>query len=233
MTVDVFNGTGRAGLAGTTATALRTAGFGVGSTGNADRRDYARTEIRYDPSREAQARTLAAAVAGAALVERAGIGDSVQLVLGSGFAGVKGAGGGSGSTGAAGTTPAGSGGSDCERIPDRRRHQLHQLGGAAGNDRSGRQQRAAPGRGRPGRRRREPKTRDRLVVGPGQAVAGRPDDQTLYVAHPLQVGVEGAVQAGLVGRELAHRLVVAVAEVVPVAGSVKLKPSGLSGLDEQ
>ena len=99
VTVDVFNGTGRAGLAGTTATALRTAGFGVGSTGNADRRDYARTEIRYDPSREAQARTLAAAVAGAALVERAGIGDSVQLVLGSGFAGVKGAGGGSGSTG--------------------------------------------------------------------------------------------------------------------------------------
>ena len=31
VTVDVFNGTGRAGLAGTTATALRAAGFGVGS----------------------------------------------------------------------------------------------------------------------------------------------------------------------------------------------------------
>ncbi|HZB49909.1 MAG TPA: LCP family protein, partial [Mycobacteriales bacterium] len=119
VTVDVFNGTGRAGLAGTTATALRTAGFTVGGAGNADRRDYARTEIRYDPSREAQARTLAAAVSGATLVERDGIGDSVHLVLGSGFAGVKGAGGGSGpaggsgsgSGGAASTAPAGSGSS--------------------------------------------------------------------------------------------------------------------------
>lgn len=108
VTVDVFNGTGRAGLAGTTATALRAAGFGVGTTGNADRRDYSRTEIRYDPAREAQARTLAAAISGATLVERAGTGDSVQLVLGSGFAGVKGA----GSTGTASTAPAPSGDSD-------------------------------------------------------------------------------------------------------------------------
>ena len=105
VTVDVFNGTGRAGLAGTTASALRAAGFAVGGTDNADRRDYSRTEIRYDPSREAQARTLAAAVSGATLVERAGIGDSVQLVIGSGFAGVKG----SGSGGAASTAPAASG----------------------------------------------------------------------------------------------------------------------------
>ena len=104
VTVDVFNGTGRAGLAGTTATALRSAGFGVGATGNADRRDYTRTEIRYDPSREAQARTLAAAVSGATLVPRAGIGDSVQLVLGSSFAGVKGSG--------SAPAPAASGGSD-------------------------------------------------------------------------------------------------------------------------
>jgi len=112
VTVDVFNGTGRAGLASTTATALRAAGFGVGGTGNADRRDYARTEIRYDPAREAQARTLAAAIAGATLVERAGLGESVQLVLGSGFAGVKGAGSaGSGGSGGSATTPA-AGGTD-------------------------------------------------------------------------------------------------------------------------
>jgi LCP family protein required for cell wall assembly len=108
VTVDVFNGTGRAGLAGTTAGALRSAGFAVGGTDNADRRDYTRTEIRYDPSREAQARTLAAVVSGAALVERAGIGDSVQLVVGSDFAGVKGAGP-AGSGGAASTAPAASG----------------------------------------------------------------------------------------------------------------------------
>jgi LCP family protein required for cell wall assembly len=107
VTVDVFNGTRRAGLASSTATALRAAGFGVGGTGNADRRDYARTEIRYDPEREAQARTLATVIAGATLVERAGLGESVQLVLGSGFVGVKGAGSsGSGGSGGSATTPA-------------------------------------------------------------------------------------------------------------------------------
>ena len=99
VTVDVFNGTGRSGLAGTTADRLRSAGFGVGGTGNADRRDYSRTEIRYDPSREAQARTLAAAVPGAVLVERSGIGESVQLVVGAGFGGV-------GSAGSGGAAPA-------------------------------------------------------------------------------------------------------------------------------
>ena len=71
----------------------------MGGTGNADRRDYTRTEIRYDPSREAQARTLAAAVPGAVLVERSGIGESVQLVVGAGFGGV-------GSAGSGGAAPA-------------------------------------------------------------------------------------------------------------------------------
>jgi LCP family protein required for cell wall assembly len=108
VTVQVYNGTGRSGLAATTASALRAAGFTVGGTGNADRRDYSRTEIRYDPAREAQARTLAAAVSGATLVERAGIGDPVQLVIGSNFAGVKGAGS---SGGAASPAPATSGAS--------------------------------------------------------------------------------------------------------------------------
>ncbi|MFL6131113.1 MAG: LCP family protein, partial [Mycobacteriales bacterium] len=112
VTVDVFNGTGRAGLAGSTVAALRAAGFGVGSAGNADRRDYPRTEIRYDPAREAQARTLAAAVSGATLVERSGIGDRVQLVIGSGFAGVKGSGSAGGSAGAAPAAAEGSAGSD-------------------------------------------------------------------------------------------------------------------------
>jgi LCP family protein required for cell wall assembly len=111
VTVDVFNGTTRGGLAGTTATALRGAGFTVGPTANADRRDYSRTEIRYDPARAAQARTLAAAISGATLVERAGIGESVQLVLGADFTGLKGAGS-AGGTSAAPAASEGSAGSD-------------------------------------------------------------------------------------------------------------------------
>jgi hypothetical protein len=89
VSVTVFNGSGRSGLAGTTATALRNAGYTVAGTGNADRRDYTRTEIRYQSDREAQARTLAAVIPGATLVQRDGLGASVQLVLGSDFAGVR------------------------------------------------------------------------------------------------------------------------------------------------
>jgi LCP family protein required for cell wall assembly len=109
VTVDVYNGSGRSGLASSTAAALREAGFGTGSTGNADRRDYSRTEIRYAADREGQARTLAAAVPGAVLVQREGLGPSVQLVLGSSFRGVgtaASAGSGSGSSEAAPSTPA-------------------------------------------------------------------------------------------------------------------------------
>ncbi|HYT10524.1 MAG TPA: LCP family protein, partial [Mycobacteriales bacterium] len=110
VTVDVFNGSGRGGLATSTATALRTAGFRVDSTGNADRRDYTRSEIRYEAGQEAAARTLAAAVPGATLVERSGTGGSVQLVIGSSFSGVKSASSGGGATSsAAPAAPAASG----------------------------------------------------------------------------------------------------------------------------
>jgi len=105
VTVDVYNGTGRSGLASSTAVALREAGFRVGTTGNADRRDYPRTEIRYSADREGQARTLAAAVPGAVLVQRDGLGASVQLVLGSSFRGVGTAASESGSGAAPPSTP--------------------------------------------------------------------------------------------------------------------------------
>ena len=88
VTVSVYNGTGRAGLATTTATALTRAGFAVGGTGNADRRDYARSEIRYGPDGEAKARAVLAVVPGARLVQRDDAGDGVQLVLGSEFTAV-------------------------------------------------------------------------------------------------------------------------------------------------
>jgi LCP family protein required for cell wall assembly len=103
VSVTVFNGAGRSGLAGQTATALRSAGFTVTGTRNADT-SYARTVVRYAPGNDAQARTLAATIPGADLQEKAGIGDSVQLVLGANFAGVR-------SGGSAGSSSGGSGGS--------------------------------------------------------------------------------------------------------------------------
>jgi len=96
VSVTVFNGAGRGGLASQTATQLRSAGFTVAGTGNADGA-YERTVVRYAPGKDSEARTLAAAVPGAGLQERTGLGDAVQLVLGADFAGVRS--GGSGGSG--------------------------------------------------------------------------------------------------------------------------------------
>jgi hypothetical protein len=87
--VDVFNGSGTAGLAAQTATALDDAGFVVTSTGNADSSSYATTEIRYATGDDALAATLAASVPGAALkqVDDATSG-TVQLVIGKDFNGI-------------------------------------------------------------------------------------------------------------------------------------------------
>jgi LCP family protein required for cell wall assembly len=89
VTVDVYNGSGTPGLAAEAAGSLETAGFVVGSTGNADSTDYDRTVVRHAAGDEALAATLAAAVPGA--VVEAGedaTSGTVQLVLGSDFNGV-------------------------------------------------------------------------------------------------------------------------------------------------
>jgi LCP family protein required for cell wall assembly len=89
VTVEVYNGSGTSGLAGTAATALESAGYKVSSTGNADSMDYTTTEIRYATGDEGLAATLAAAVPGATSkqVDDATKG-TVQLVLGSDFNGI-------------------------------------------------------------------------------------------------------------------------------------------------
>jgi len=103
VSVAVLNGAGRRGLATRTATDLRSAGFTVAAADNADGA-YDRTVVRFSSGQDAEAHTLAAAVPGADLQERAGLGDSVQLVLGADFAGIRSA----GSAGVGGAT--GSGG---------------------------------------------------------------------------------------------------------------------------
>ncbi|WP_447382817.1 LytR C-terminal domain-containing protein, partial [Streptococcus pneumoniae] len=59
VTVEVFNGSGTPGLAGTAADDLTAAGYAIAGTGNADSMDYTRTEIRYAAASKALATTLA------------------------------------------------------------------------------------------------------------------------------------------------------------------------------
>jgi hypothetical protein len=89
VTVEVFNGSGTPGLAGTAAEALTEAGYVVGSTGNADSMDYTRTEIRYAAASKALATTLATAVPGAKLTADEDVpAGTTHLVIGSDFNGV-------------------------------------------------------------------------------------------------------------------------------------------------
>lgn len=77
----VLNGTGIARRAAGAADELRTVGFRVAGTGNADRATYDKTVIRYAPGDEAAAATLAAALPGAK-TEATGTGDTLTVVVG-------------------------------------------------------------------------------------------------------------------------------------------------------
>jgi LCP family protein required for cell wall assembly len=87
VTVNVLNGTGTTGLAATVAQALQDQGFVVGTVGN-EPGTVNESVVRHGPNVLEQARTVAAAVPGAVLQPSDAIGDTVQLVLGPGFANV-------------------------------------------------------------------------------------------------------------------------------------------------
>ncbi|MFC1414637.1 LCP family protein [Streptacidiphilus sp. N1-12] len=89
--VQVLNGAGVAGLAGKADGELRAAGFGTtGVALNAPGQDTAaRTVLRYDPRWDQSVRTLAAALPGARLVPVAGLGGTMQVVLGRDFTAVR------------------------------------------------------------------------------------------------------------------------------------------------
>jgi LCP family protein required for cell wall assembly len=84
ITVDVLNGTGTTGLAGTVAGALRGEGFGIGTVGN-ETGTVNSSIVRHGPHTLEQARTVAAAVPGAVLQASDSAGDTVQLVIGPGY----------------------------------------------------------------------------------------------------------------------------------------------------
>jgi LCP family protein required for cell wall assembly len=84
VSLDVLNGTGTTGLAGTVADLLRGQGFTVGSVGN-EPGTVNESVVRYGPNVLEQARTVAAAVPGSVLQPSDSIGDTVQLVIGPGY----------------------------------------------------------------------------------------------------------------------------------------------------
>lgn len=85
MKIQVVNGTGQGNLPTNTANSLGHQGFQVVSVGRVDTVDH--TTVKYAPGREAQARTLSAAVPGSKLVEDSSLAGAVQLVTGPDFNG--------------------------------------------------------------------------------------------------------------------------------------------------
>ena len=86
VTVEVYNGSGTAGLAAKAAGGLEEAGFVVTATANAASSAHTVTEIRHAPGDEALAATLAGAVPGAVPTPATdATSGTLQLVLGSDF----------------------------------------------------------------------------------------------------------------------------------------------------
>ncbi|NIZ91601.1 LytR family transcriptional regulator [Kineosporiaceae bacterium B12] len=86
VSVSVLNGTTRRGLAGTVAAELRTRGFVVTRTANADvAAGPVTASVRYPPALLAQARTVAARVPDVQLAEDPALA-GVEVTLGDGYA---------------------------------------------------------------------------------------------------------------------------------------------------
>ena len=88
ITVRVLNGSGVAGRAAEVAAALEAQGFIVSQVGDADRPDYATTQISHDAASAEAARTVLAALPGAATVADS-TASTITIVLGAAYAGVE------------------------------------------------------------------------------------------------------------------------------------------------
>jgi LCP family protein required for cell wall assembly len=86
--VRVLNGTGQPGLAHKVAQALAAEGFVIVGVGDADSHGYATSFVRYGTTRNESSQTLAAAVPGADRQLDGSLGGTLQLVVGSDYAGV-------------------------------------------------------------------------------------------------------------------------------------------------
>jgi LCP family protein required for cell wall assembly len=106
--VNVYNGSGRTGLAGAVATGLAGEGFQVGPARTWPDGAVTTSQVRYAPGYLEAARAVAAAVPDARLVPDRSLGAAVSLVLGRSFTGLRGIGGatapGANGAGASGVT---------------------------------------------------------------------------------------------------------------------------------
>jgi LCP family protein required for cell wall assembly len=88
ITVRVLNGSGVAGRAAEVAAALEAQGFTVAEVGDADRSDYATTEIRHDATSAEAARTVLAALPGATTTAD-DASTTITIILGTAYTGVE------------------------------------------------------------------------------------------------------------------------------------------------
>jgi hypothetical protein len=90
ITVRVLNGVGTTGLAGRSAGDLRKAGFvPVVVSGTARTTGMRTTLIQYGPGRQDSAKTLAAAIPGAKVKKVPSLGNTIQVLVGGNWTGVK------------------------------------------------------------------------------------------------------------------------------------------------
>jgi LCP family protein required for cell wall assembly len=89
--VRTLNGSGTEGAATKAQVKLQKQGYQVVGVANAESTDFLSTVVRYDPSYESSvdaARTLSASLGGATRVERAGLGSTLEVVVGKDWPGV-------------------------------------------------------------------------------------------------------------------------------------------------
>ncbi|WP_430331024.1 LCP family protein [Rhodococcus sp. ACT016] len=84
VSLQVSNGSGVSGLAATTADRFAAYGFQIYSVGNYSGTS-SKTVVRFSPGLEAEAATVASSIPGAVLEEASGLGNIVEVVLGSEF----------------------------------------------------------------------------------------------------------------------------------------------------
>ena len=88
ISVRVLNGSGIAGRAAEVAAALEAQGFTIAEIGDADRSDYATSEIRHDAASAEAARTVLAALPGATTVADDAT-TTITIILGTAYTGVE------------------------------------------------------------------------------------------------------------------------------------------------
>ncbi|MEV5649371.1 LCP family protein [Nocardia sp. NPDC052254] len=90
VSVQVSNGSGQTGIAGTAATRFGAEGFQIYNVGNYSGGTIDTTTVRYSAGHEAEAATVASALPGAKLASAPGLGSIVEVALGADFSGTVG-----------------------------------------------------------------------------------------------------------------------------------------------